>query len=168
MLCKRTALYLHAENKDPGHNSLSSQCREVAPAPLLWFTVGRDTPTDTSKTGVEGKPGSTGSVRCSGTMGWAAEYLGGFVERCRAWRGRLLPDKEERAGASASRCSAVPHLGYLTNWHSAHWVSDSACQIHAVPHCSSRGHSVLAGCQPGHTEGKEAQQLLLTSEAFSW
>lgn len=81
MLCKRTALYLHAENKDPGHNSLSSQCREVAPAPLLWFTVGRDTPTDTSKTGVEGKPGSTGSVRCSGTMGWAAEYLGGFVER---------------------------------------------------------------------------------------
>lgn len=28
------------------------------------------------------------------------------------------------------------------------------------------GHSVLAGCQPGRTEGKEAQQLLLTSEAF--
>lgn len=32
MLCKRTAFDLHAENKDPGHNSLSSQCREVAPA----------------------------------------------------------------------------------------------------------------------------------------
>lgn len=68
MLCKRTALYLDAKNKDPGHNSLSSQCRGVAPL-LLRFTVGRDTLTDTSKTGVEGKPGSTGSVRCSGTPG---------------------------------------------------------------------------------------------------
>lgn len=115
MLCKKT-LYLDAKNKDPGHNSLSSQCRGVAPAPLLLrFTVGRDTLTDTSKTGVERKPGSTGSVRCSGTMGWAVEYLGGFLERRRAWRGRLLPEQEERAGPSAWRCSAVPHLGYLTN-----------------------------------------------------
>lgn len=165
MLCKRTALYLNAKNKDPGHNSLSSQCRGVAP--VLRFTVGRDTPTDTPKTGVEGKPGSTGLVRCSGTMVWAVQYLGGFLERCRAWKGRLLPEQEERAGPSAWRCSAVPHLGYLTNWHSAHWVSDSACQIHAVPHCSSR-RSQCPRWMPtwAHREGKEAQQLLINCRGF--
>lgn len=163
MLCKRTALYLDAKSKDPGHNSLSSpQCSEVAAASLLlWFTVGRDTSTDTSKTGRETWQGRISQVLWNNGMGcWVPRWVSGAMPS--------LESRRKGAGPSAWRCSAVPHLGYLTNWHSAHWVSDSACQIHAVPHCSSRGRSVLLhGCQPGHTEGKEAQQLLLTSEAFS-
>lgn len=174
MLWKRTALSLAAKNKGPGPNSLPLQCPETVPAPLLYRFAIRTTVIGTSKIGVEGRsdsPGSESSVQ----QRW--DVL--FNTLLAFWRGAEYgqegPCPSGRKEPVPSVCPRVaqqmPHLGYLTNWHSAHWVSNSACQIHAVLHCSSQWGLQMSslGCHhPGQMKrGKEGLKLLLISEALS-
>lgn len=87
-------------------------------------------------------------------MGWVGQYLAGYLDP--------VPLVCRRVAQQ------MPHLGYLTNWHSAHWVSNSACQIHAVLHCSFRWVSQRSslGAILGKWRGKRRAETAVNIRGF--